>query len=111
MFSQVEVQKFEAWMLAHLRKFFPERCEALGETQLRETIQFGIKRAAAYGITLKRDVCKYLDLVIVLGRNFDEDRTLPWAGKILNGRDRPTKRIQCLQDTARTYLNGLKKPS
>ena len=26
--SQLEVQKFEEWMLAHLRKFFPKECAA-----------------------------------------------------------------------------------
>ena len=66
-FSQLEVQKFEDWTLAHLQKFFPRQCATLGERQVRESIRHGVRRAAHYGITAKRDVCKYIDLMIVFG--------------------------------------------
>ena len=37
-------------------------------------VQYGIKRAAVYGFTAKRDVCKYIDLMILFGRDFDTDK-------------------------------------
>lgn len=82
-FSELEVRKFEEWMLVHLRRFFPRECRAADEKQLRETIQYGIERAAAYGVNSKRDVCKYIDLMIVFGKNFDTDPRYSWAGQIL----------------------------
>jgi hypothetical protein len=71
--SQLEVQKFEEWMLVHLKRFFPRQCAGGGDQRLREMVQYGIQRAAGYGVTAKRDVCKYIDLMIVFGRDFDTD--------------------------------------
>jgi hypothetical protein len=99
-FSRLEVEKFEEWMIAHLRRFFPQQCAVAGEAQLRETIQGGIKRAAAYGMTAKRDVCKYIDLMIVLGRDFDTDNRYPWAGEILSERRDPSAKMQALHGAA-----------
>jgi hypothetical protein len=83
LFSQAQIQKFEDWMVAHLGKFFPHQCSSMGEAKLRETVQYGIKRAAAHGLTAKRDVCKYIDVMIALGPDFDTDARFPWAPRIL----------------------------
>ena len=40
---------FVARMRAHLRKFFPEQCDALGEVKTGQLIEFGITRAREYG--------------------------------------------------------------
>jgi hypothetical protein len=104
--SQLEVQKFEDWMLVHLKKFFPRQCAALGDTRLRETIQHGIERAAVYGLTSKRDVCKYIDLMIVFGRDFDTDRRYRWAGEILGKRRNPGAKMQALFQAANLRLRN-----
>jgi len=83
-FSAVEVRRFEDWMVSHLRRFFPLQCAALAEAELRESIQRGIVRAARYGIRTKRDVCKFIDVMIVLGEDFDSAEAPDWARKILS---------------------------
>jgi hypothetical protein len=105
-FSQLEVQKFEEWMLAHLRRFFPSQCLAAGDQLLRETIQYGVRRAAGYGITAKRDVCKYVDLMIAFGRDFDTDRRSRWAGEILAKRRNAGAKMQMLLQAAKVRLKG-----
>jgi hypothetical protein len=105
-FSQLEVRKFEDWTLAHLRKFFPDRCAALGEPQLREWIRYGIRRAAQYGVTARRDVCKYLDLMIVFGRDFDTDRLSGWAADILRRSGNSAARMQSLLRAAKLHLKN-----
>lgn len=75
---------FEERMLVHLKKFFPKHYEALGEDNTRELITYGIERAATYDIITERDVCKYIDLMISFGLEFDKDDNLPWAVKIFN---------------------------
>jgi hypothetical protein len=75
---------FEDRMVVHLNKCFPGRCQKLPEVQVRETIRLGIDRAAGYGVSTERDVCKYIDLMMVFGRDFDERADLPWASRILN---------------------------
>ncbi|NMO13587.1 hypothetical protein HPC49_01260 [Pyxidicoccus fallax] len=80
---KVQIRRFEAWVESHLQRHFPEACEAAGEAQVRGDIRHGIARAGAYGITAERQVCQYIDLMFVLGRDFDMDPSLPWAGEIL----------------------------
>jgi hypothetical protein len=103
-FSRVEVQKFKNWMVVHLNKFFPTECQSAGEAQLRETIQDGINRAASYGITSKRDVCKFIDLMVVFGRYFDVDARFRWAGEILNKPGNPDWKMRSLFREAKSHL-------
>jgi hypothetical protein len=89
-FRAPAIKAFEDRMLTHLNKFFPAQCKGAGEAELRETISYGIKCAARYGIIAERDVCKYIDLMVVYGRDFDRDPKLPWVVQILHdpaGRD------------------------
>ena len=101
-FSEAALEGFEDRVLAHLHKCFPKQCKALGETELRETIRYGIKRAAKYGIIAERDVCKYTDVMVVLGRDFDKDSELPWASAILSDEtlQQPTAKIERLYQVA-----------
>jgi hypothetical protein len=103
-FSQAGVQRFEEWMLDHLRQFFPKQCAAVREPQLRELIQYGIQRAAHHQIASERDVCKFIDLMIVFGRNFDTDRRLPWASQILANRRTARSKIRSLYEVAEARL-------
>lgn len=103
-FSRVEVQKFKSWMLVHLNKFFPRECQSAGETQLTETIQYGIKRAASYGITSRRDVCKFIDLMVVFGRNFDTETRSRWANEILGQPGNPSAKMRSLFREAKSHL-------
>ncbi len=71
-------------MLVHVNKFFPDHYEALGEDNCRELVDHGINKAAIYDIVNERDVCKYIDLMVSFGVEFDGDPELPWASEILN---------------------------
>ena len=107
-FAQVEIRKFVDRMVVHLHKFFPKQCEAMGEPQLWETIGYGIKRAAAYGIMAERDVNKYIDLMVVFGPDFDTDKRFPWAGEILHRRKNPSQKMSALIQAGQRHL-GRKK--
>ncbi len=82
-FQTVAENDFVERMLVHLNKFFPKHYEALGESNCRELVDQGIKNAATYDIVNERDVCKYIDLMVSFGVDFDKDPKLPWAGKML----------------------------
>jgi hypothetical protein len=116
-FSRAEVANFEEWMLAHLRKFFPAQCRAAGESGLQKMIRRGIERAASYRITTQRDVCKYIDLMVVLGSDFDTDPRLSWAKVILKNPWSEGMRMRRLVIEAQNYLRQkerqveLKSPS
>ena len=102
-FAEVAATDFENRMVAHLNKCFPAECETLQEPGVCETIHYGIGRSAQYGVTAERDVCKYIDLMMVFGRDFDTRADLPWASRILNDRvlKNPTARIERLFTVAK----------
>jgi hypothetical protein len=109
-FSEAALKRFEDQMVIHLNKFFPEQCKAAGEPKLRETIQYGVQRATAYRITRSSDVCKYIDLMVVFGRDFDQSPQQAWAGEILNSKSvkGPVRRMALLFETAKKH-RGLTK--
>jgi hypothetical protein len=114
-FGPLGKNAFENRMIAHLKNVFPDKSEVLGEPKLRETIQYGTQRAAAYRIISERDVCKYIDLMILYGRDFDKDPNLPWAQSVLQNQAlrNPTSKIERLYKAAKTQENRRqpRKPS
>jgi hypothetical protein len=76
----------QARMLAHLRRFFPARCAALGERETEDLIAHGVERARRYNLDTEAEICKYLNLMFSFGRDFDTEQD--WAARVLTGRDR-----------------------
>jgi len=107
-FAGAAATDFENRMVAHLNKCFPAECETLQEPGVRETIRYGMRRAAHYDVRAERDVCKYIDLMMVFGRDFDTRADLPWASRILNDRvlKNPTARIERLFTVAKEEQAG-----
>jgi hypothetical protein len=100
-------KRFVAKMLQHVQVFFPNQCALLGENQLREWVEHGINCAASYRIASERDVCKYIDVMIVFGKNFDQDSRLPWASKILKVQHTmPTEKTRLLFEAAKRNQHG-----
>lgn len=92
--AEAMTKSFETRMMAHIRRFFPKRYLSLGESGARETIRCGMSRAAAYAIRGERDLCKYIDLMMVLGQDFDRS---PWATSILTDSSKtPDIKVCCL---------------
>lgn len=102
--AQAQMRNFEQWMLVHLMKFFPQPCQKMGEAKALETIRHGVKRARSYGIRTQRDVCKYIDLMIVFGRDFDLDTRYSWAAEVLGSSSAPSAKVSVLLRTAKEVL-------
>lgn len=105
-FSEAVLKQFEDMMVVHLKKFFPRRTTVAGEPKVREFIRYGVQRAASYNIKTKRDVSRYIDLMVSLGADFDKDKNIAWAGQILQTRNSPEARISVLLKTAQKHLRG-----
>jgi hypothetical protein len=96
------LEQFEARMVAHLKQLMPERCATLGDEAMRHDIRHGMARAAAYDITAERDVARYLELALRLGRDFDSSPSTPWARPILVDRSSSAEnRLRRLRSMAR----------
>jgi hypothetical protein len=111
--AKVALKRFEDDMVAHVKEFFPRHYEILEEPTIREVIQYGVERGEDYGFTTERDVCLYINLMLLLGSNFDTDVQYPWAGEILNDETitDPVTRIDQLYDTATDYLDRVAGPN
>jgi hypothetical protein len=106
-FGPLGKKAFENRVVVHIKKVFPEQSQSLGEPKLRETIEYGTQRAAAYRIISERDVCKYIDLMILYGRDFDKNPNHPWAQSVLQNQNirNPTSKIERLYKAAKKHEN------
>jgi hypothetical protein len=105
--AKPEVKKFEDWMHDHVLQFFPAKYSAAGPARIRELIRTGRERAAAYGITVRADVSKYIDLMVVFGRDFDTDPRYPWAGEILNRRSSGSAKMRAALEASQVNRKRL----
>ena len=64
-------------------QFFPEQCAKQSEEGLSKFVATNIDRALGYGLERERDVCKFLDVAMALGEDFDRSGDYPWAKEIL----------------------------
>jgi hypothetical protein len=87
-------REFEDRLMTHLQRFFPAPCAALGPAGLRRLCQEGIARARAHGFRSERDLCKFLSLTLVFGRDFDREQ--PWATEIVALGGAPSARMDRL---------------
>jgi hypothetical protein len=105
--GKVPLKRFEDSMVEHVKEFFPKYYEIHKEPLIRKVILYAVDRAESYRLITERDVCLYVNLVLLLGSNFDTDPQLPWAAAILNDEtitDSDT-RIERLHDKAMEYLD------
>jgi hypothetical protein len=107
-FAQAELRRFEESVLAHLKKFFPDQASRTADADLLELIRYGRERAPKYNLTIKAHVCLYIDLMLVLGRDFDIDPRLPWAARILNKPRDPEAKMYYLYRAATDHINSPK---
>ena len=88
-------------MVVHLKDVFPEQCRPLRDEDLRGLIRHGVERAATYELTLEYDVCLYLHLALVLGRDFDRDPACHDVWRHLEvGAGEPARRMAAAYDAA-----------
>src|SRR5258708_318652 len=82
-FSTSLRKRFEADMAVHLETFFHASCAAMNRVELAAFIRRTVDKALTYRIERERDVCKFLDVAMELGPDFDRDPRHPWAQQIL----------------------------
>lgn len=92
-------------MLLHIKEFFPEEYEELGENGVIDIVREGIVNSAKYDIRSEQDVCRYIDLMVVFGDDLDIDPELTWMAEILNQRS-----LQSEEKLDRIYENISKLP-
>lgn len=112
-FRDASLKRFEDEMVEHVKAFFPNHYNAMQEGNVRKTIQYGYLRASTYGFTTIRNVCLYLNNMLLLGSNFDVDPQYPWARKILIDENitEPILKIDELSDKTLSQLKQVAGPN
>jgi hypothetical protein len=101
-FAEEQIRKLEDRATEHIRHSVPSDFSRLGEEQVRQSVRQAIRKADRYGLELEIDVIGYLNLMYVLGFDFDDDRRYPWAAEILeNSRYLGSAKIQLLNHRCR----------
>jgi hypothetical protein len=107
--AKVSLGNFESGMVEHVKRFFPKYHDVMGEPAVRKTIRYGVDRAEAYGFTIERDVCQYINLMFLLGSDFDTDIQLPGLAAIFEDTSikEPGERMDRAYDAAMEYLDDV----
>jgi hypothetical protein len=111
-FRTLALKKFEDEMVEHVKEFFPNHFIIMQDMDTRYTIRYAYFQAKKYGFNTHRNVCLYLNTMLILGSNFDNDPQYPWAQSILHDKsiNSPMFRIDKITDKAEEMFDQIAGP-
>jgi glucose-6-phosphate 1-dehydrogenase len=83
-FDESMLRSFKNRMLLHLRTACPEESLNMSDEELRTLIQGGIDKAESYQIFEDNDMRRFLEYMLILSPDFDQDSSFPEIQEILN---------------------------
>ncbi len=85
----------------HIRLSLPDLYAEMGADQVRESVLLAYSKASTYEMAAWSDVLAYLNVMYILGFEFDEDPRYPWAAQILRSAElQPGDKSRLLLDNA-----------
>jgi len=111
-FERADAPYFEERTVKRLKNAFPKHAAILGDEGLHAVVKCAVGQAAQYGMRQQGGAGLFADLLILLGRSFDQDPQLPWASQVLKdtGIASEQARAQRLHAAAMTYLDRVCGP-
>lgn len=97
-FAAATRERFVSEMVDHVKTYFPSQYRKLGHAGLRTILTATVLKAKTYGFNSKRDVCKFINVAMMFGPDFD--RSLPLFPTILAGPEHPSVKAQRLSETS-----------
>lgn len=90
--------RFEEWLVAHVRRHFPDRALPMGDKALRALLQELVARAESFGFAEAHHLAEFVNLAMLLGAGFPEDPRMAWAGEILRDPERlPRQKLRAIR--------------
>jgi glucose-6-phosphate 1-dehydrogenase len=83
-FDESMLRNFRNHMVSHLRRVCPEEASDMSDEELRALIQGGIDKAESYEILEDEDVRRFVEYMLILNPDFDQDSSFPKIQEILN---------------------------
>ena len=98
--------------MAYVRHQHPGTCTALDERAIRASIETALKKRATYQFDSEETVFAYLDLMYLLGFDFDADPRCEWVRETLTDFDLGARtRLLFLVEEARARADSPKNGS
>jgi hypothetical protein len=90
-------------MLAHVRASFPEATVNQDEQSLTASVTAAIKKARVYSLFSNQDTCKFINLTMVFGSDWENSQDRRWIHDALTDSSggTPSERLDCV------YRKGL----
>jgi hypothetical protein len=111
-FATRALRTFAAPLEAHIERSFPRESAWMGASGGRAWVDAAIARGRGLGFETQREVCHYLNVVMLLGSHFDDDPLLPWVRDALSdgGDAEPLDRARALGDRALAHHDRVAGP-
>lgn len=74
---------FEFELADHIAHSTPWHAQELGEAGTRHVARLGLERASRYGFTQRATVRLFVEMMFMLGSDFDTDPQFPWLRRLL----------------------------
>ena len=101
-FEEASWRDFRYTAFRYCREAHPELCDALGDQAVWCYVDWGLRKARAYGFILAADLCRYLALMFQLDPRFDE---LPWVCDVIADKEYwPASRLDYVERLAAQQL-------
>ena len=99
-FAEDSAARFLQGALAHVRRYFPAQCIAVGDNAVVFFLKQGIRRAQDYGFESEYDILRFLNLIFSLGSDFDQVAKYAWMQPYLSEMREmsPTTRMDALME-------------
>jgi len=98
-------RSFERRAIAHLHTAFPEWAAWAGDERLLLLVHLGFRRARRWNLTGAQDICRFVDLMVAISPEFDDDPRFPWVRRILGQKHvSATTRIGRVHECFRQYF-------
>ena len=111
-FVSAALDTFERTMRDHAKAFAPGHCAALGDEGVARVVRLGLERARTHGFSKRGPARLYIDLMLLLGSDFDTDPQYPWAAEILtdSGTSDQMRRAELLHRQTLDYVHDVAGP-
>lgn len=83
MFSKSKLKLFAKKAAAYIKEKYPDKCQILSEQNIEDAITTAFQKRSEYDFKSEYDIIAYLDLMYILGFDFDTNTELPWVRDIL----------------------------
>lgn len=111
-FHKAAAAQFERTLVEHIQRHFPAQASFIGEAAITETVRLGIPKAEKLGYRTQREIALFVNLMFLLGTEFDSDIQLEAIAAALKGpvEAESLVRINTSYDLAMAYLDEIEGP-